>query len=156
MTAPAISRILGAGEVMVQETPLRFAIAHGELAEAARNDVPDFTDEARRLFRNFGRLTLQPNGQGGLLSLPWARGHSIANGRAVDDPGQEPCTREGRASREEPSQVSVRCPLPTYVRSHHCEHDQSLQQEPHHLHLLMLWRKGWDSNPRYPCGHAGF
>ncbi len=19
-----------------------------------------------------------------------------------------------------------------------------------------LWRKGWDSNPRYPCGHAGF
>ena len=22
--------------------------------------------------------------------------------------------------------------------------------------LLMFWRKGWDSNPRYPCGHAGF
>src|SRR5579862_8880385 len=20
----------------------------------------------------------------------------------------------------------------------------------------MVWRKGWDSNPRYPCGHAGF
>ena len=19
-----------------------------------------------------------------------------------------------------------------------------------------IWRKGWDSNPRYPCGHAGF
>ena len=19
-----------------------------------------------------------------------------------------------------------------------------------------FWRKGWDSNPRYPCGHAGF
>src|SRR3954469_23826638 len=21
---------------------------------------------------------------------------------------------------------------------------------------MMFWRKGWDSNPRYPCGHAGF
>ena len=21
---------------------------------------------------------------------------------------------------------------------------------------LICWRKGWDSNPRYPCGHAGF
>lgn len=20
----------------------------------------------------------------------------------------------------------------------------------------MFWRKRWDSNPRYPCGHAGF
>ncbi len=20
----------------------------------------------------------------------------------------------------------------------------------------IYWRKGWDSNPRYPCGHAGF
>src|SRR3954463_11538479 len=20
----------------------------------------------------------------------------------------------------------------------------------------MIWRKGWDSNPRYPCRHAGF
>lgn len=20
----------------------------------------------------------------------------------------------------------------------------------------LYWRKGWDSNPRYPCGHAGF
>ncbi len=21
---------------------------------------------------------------------------------------------------------------------------------------VLKWRKGWDSNPRYPCGHAGF
>ena len=21
---------------------------------------------------------------------------------------------------------------------------------------MTRWRKGWDSNPRYPCGHAGF
>jgi hypothetical protein len=24
------------------------------------------------------------------------------------------------------------------------------------LILLVLWRKGWDSNPRYPCRYAGF
>ena len=22
--------------------------------------------------------------------------------------------------------------------------------------FIVRWRKGWDSNPRYPCGHAGF
>jgi hypothetical protein len=22
--------------------------------------------------------------------------------------------------------------------------------------ILGIWRKGWDSNPRYPCRHAGF
>lgn len=22
--------------------------------------------------------------------------------------------------------------------------------------MTWVWRKGWDSNPRYPCGHAGF
>ena len=24
------------------------------------------------------------------------------------------------------------------------------------LRILAIWRKGWDSNPRYPCRHAGF
>lgn len=27
---------------------------------------------------------------------------------------------------------------------------------PNLLKILLDWRKGWDSNPRYPCGHAGF
>jgi len=24
------------------------------------------------------------------------------------------------------------------------------------MSAFLTWRKGWDSNPRYPCRHAGF
>lgn len=30
------------------------------------------------------------------------------------------------------------------------------EARPKLLFLQVFWRKGWDSNPRYPCGHAGF
>src|SRR5688572_19304228 len=33
----------------------------------------------------------------------------------------------------------------------------NLEQQKIHLYqLVKYWRRGWDSNPRYPCGHNGF
>jgi hypothetical protein len=117
----------------------------------SRTDWPKTAHSPRRS-EKLDRRPLGIATPGGLTLLVWHTAQNcfpewIARSRRAVQ-GLHPWVRRARARHPSARLLPSMLPFSKNLTD--------AQPPPKLAKLLIYWRKGWDSNPRYPCRHAGF